>query len=91
MPICNPIKRSAALLQSRYDSLLPRGTDRGKWSSSSVSVFWERVFVWVEIHRNTAGEVEQVHAHMCVCVPQFDPPQQDQNWVSSDFREQISR
>lgn len=28
MPICNPIKRSAALLQSRYDSLLPRGTDR---------------------------------------------------------------
>lgn len=28
MPICNPIKRSATLLQSRYDSLLPRGTDR---------------------------------------------------------------
>lgn len=28
MPICNPIKRSAALLQRRYDSLLARRTDR---------------------------------------------------------------
>lgn len=28
MPICNPIKCTAALLQSSYDSLQPRGTDR---------------------------------------------------------------
>ena len=33
MPICNPIKRSAALLQSRYDSLLPRGADRESGAS----------------------------------------------------------
>lgn len=36
MPICNPIKRAAALLQSRYDSLRPRGTDSDGRAAQSL-------------------------------------------------------
>lgn len=73
MPICNPIKRSAAPLQSRYDSLPPRGTDR----DSEATQVCLRLGEVVCAGRNTytAGETEQV----CVCLCVFDPPQQDQN------------
>lgn len=86
MPICNPIKRSAALLQSCYDSLLPRGTDRESGATQVCLCLGEGVCAG----RN-AGETEQSCVSVCVCVPRPDPPQQRQNWVSSYFRERISR
>lgn len=61
MPICNPIKRSAALLQSRYDSLLPRGTDRESGASQVCLCLGEGICV-VKIHTIMAG------ATMCVYV-----------------------
>lgn len=82
MPICNPIKRSAALLQSRYDSLLPRGTDRESGASQVSLCLGEGICV-VKIHTIMAG------ATMCVYVSvsggAFDPPQQGWNSISSGF------
>lgn len=64
MPKCNPIKRSAALLQSRYDSLLPRGTDRES-GATRVCLCLGGVFVRVKIHRIIAGATKCVN--VCVC------------------------
>lgn len=54
MPICNPIKRSAALLQSRYDSLPPRGTDRESGATQVCLCLGEGICV-VKIHTIMAG------------------------------------
>lgn len=60
MPICNPIKRSAALLQSRYDSLPPRGTDRESGATQVCLCLGGGICV-VKIHTIMAGA-------MCVYV-----------------------
>lgn len=54
MPICNPIKCSAALLQSRYDSLPPRGTDRESGATQVCLCLGEGICV-VKIHTIMAG------------------------------------
>lgn len=69
MPICNPIKRSAALLQSRYDSLVPRGTDRESGATQVCLCFEEGVWESTKHSRRDGTNV-------CTCV-QFDGPQQD--------------
>lgn len=83
MPICNPIKRSAALLQSRYDSLRPRGTDR----DSGAAPCLEEGVGRAETHkRHIAGQERRNKcACSCVCVSScvcacmlLDLPQQDQ-------------
>lgn len=64
MPICNPIKRSAALLQSRYDSLLPRGTDR----ESGATQVCLRLGEGVCAGRNTQKHGRRGRKSACVCV-----------------------
>lgn len=73
MPICNPIKRSAALLQSRYDSLLPRGTDRDS-GATRVCLRWGEGVCAARKYKETWQE----RRNKCVCVCVFDLPQQDQ-------------
>lgn len=63
MPICNPIKRSAALLQSRYDSLLLRGTDRESRATQVCLCFGEDVCA----SRNTQKQ-QRWNKYACVCV-----------------------
>lgn len=53
-----------------------RGERTGKVEQLKCVYVWERAYVRVEIHRNIAGEIEQVCVSVCVYVPQFDPPQQ---------------
>ena len=67
MPICNPIKRSAALLQSRYDSLLPRGTDRESRPTQVCLCLGECVCAW----RNTQKHIrrDRTSAFMCAFCP----------------------
>lgn len=60
MPICNPIKRSAALLQSRYDSLPPRGTDRESGATQVCLCLGEGICV-VKIHTIMAGATTCVY------------------------------
>lgn len=75
MPICNPIKRSAAFLQRPYDSLLPRGTDRESGATRVCLCLGEGV----KIHRIIAGATVCVLMCVCVCVVRgwgVDPPQQ---------------
>lgn len=64
MPICNPIKRSAALLQSRYDSLLLRGTDRDSGATQVCLCLGEGVCAG----RNTQKHGRRDRTSVCVSV-----------------------
>lgn len=81
MPICNPIKCSAALLQSRYDSLVPRGTDRESGATQVCLCFEE--CVWEST--NTGKHSKRDRTNVCMCV-RSDGPQQDKKWVSPNFQ-----
>lgn len=69
MPICNPIKCSAALLQSRYDSLLPREMDRE--SGATQMCLFRRECFRRKTNKDTEGETELACVYMQACV--FDP------------------
>lgn len=92
MPICNPIKRSAALLQSRYDSLPLRGTDRESGATQVCLLLGEGICV-VKIHTITAG------ATTCVYVCEwggggFSPSvglELDLLWIQSDQQVALTR
>lgn len=62
MPICNPIKRSAALLQSSYDSLLPRGTDRESGATRVCLCLGEGICVG----ENTQNHSRVYNVYYCV-------------------------
>lgn len=71
MPICNPIKCSAALLQSRYDSLLPREMDRES-GATQMCLFGRECFRR-KTHKDTEGETELTCVCTCKRVCVFDP------------------